>query len=78
MLLELLLELDDMFQDEFLLGGVLSIGDSRSLLLFELSAALELLVDDVLPPLEELQQLVVHLSLHLKTMQNVTEIRSSV
>jgi hypothetical protein len=54
MLLELLLELNDMFQDKFLLGSVLSIRHSWALLLLKLSAALELFIDDVLPPLEEL------------------------
>lgn len=63
-LMVLFLELDHMFEDEFFLGCVLLVGDPGTVLLLELPASLQLLVDDHLPPLEELQQLVVHLVLH--------------
>jgi hypothetical protein len=62
----LLFELDDVLQHQLFLGGVLPVGQSGRILLLELSAPLELLVDDLLPPLEELQQLVVHFALHFK------------
>lgn len=66
MLLKLLFELYDMLENEFLFGGILAVGDGRWFLLFEFSTAFEFLVYNVLPPLEELQQLVVHFRLHLK------------
>ena len=69
MLLELLLELDDMFKHEFLLGGVLTVGHRGRLLLFELAAALQLLVYHVFAALEEFVQLVVHLGLHFKIIE---------
>ncbi len=65
-LLELLLELDDMFEHQFLLGSIFLVGDGGSLLVLEVSATLVLLVDHHLPPLEELLQLLVCLALHLK------------
>lgn len=65
-LLELLLELDDMLEHQLLLRGVLPVGHARRLLLLELPAALQFLVDDVLAALEELAQLAVGLALHLK------------
>jgi hypothetical protein len=65
-LLELLLELDDVLQHQFLLGRVLPVGHRRPLLVLELAAPLQLLVYHVLPPLEELPQLAVGLALHLK------------
>lgn len=65
-LLELLLELDHMLQHQLLLGRVLAVGHHGRLLVLELAAALDLLVDDHLPAVEELQQLLVCLALHLK------------
>ena len=65
-LVVLLFELDDMFEDEFLLGGVLLVGHAGSLLLLELLAALELLVVDHFAPLQKLNELVVHLALHFE------------
>jgi hypothetical protein len=53
-LLELLLELDDVLQHQFLLRCVLLVGHPRPLLVLELTTTLQLLVDHVLPSLEEL------------------------
>lgn len=61
-----LFKLDNMLEDEFFFGSIFFVGDTWIFLLFELTAALELFVDDWLTPLEELQQLVIHLVLHFK------------
>ena len=68
MLLELLLELDDMLQHQFLLRCVLLVGHRRRLLVLELAAPLDLLVDDHLAAVEELQELLVGLALHYLNM----------
>ena len=65
-LLELLLELDHVLQHQLLLWRVLTVGQTRALLLLELAATFELLVDNVLAALEELEQLVVDFGLHSK------------
>jgi len=55
-----------MLKDQFLLGCVLLVCHPGSLLLLELLAPLQLLVVDHLPPFQELNELVIHLVLHLK------------
>ena len=73
----LLFELDDMFENEFLLGCVLLVGHARSLLLLEVFTALKLLVVDHLAPLQKLNELVVHLALHLKYITFISIIQKT-
>jgi hypothetical protein len=54
MLLKLFFELNNMLENKFFLGSVLTVGNSRRFLLFEFTTAFEFLVDYVLSPLEEL------------------------
>lgn len=76
MLLELFLELDDMLEDQFLLGGVLAVGNSRTLLVLVLTTPLQLLVYHVFPALEEFAQLTIGFALHFKNI-NQTDVSSA-
>ena len=76
-LMVLFFELDDMFENEFLLGCVLLVGHARSLLLLEVFTALKFLVVDHLAPLQKLNELVVHFALHLKYITFISIIQKT-
>ena len=73
----LLFELNDMFKDKFLLGCVLLVGHPWSLLLLKVLAALKLLVVDHLAALQKLNELIVHLALHLKYITFISIIQKT-
>lgn len=63
-LLELFFELNNVLKDEFFLGSIFSVGDSGSVLVFVVMAALQFLIDHIFPLLEVLKKFVVLMLFH--------------